>query len=449
MAHPWEKQGGMDYIPRLRALATHAWRSYRRTSVLPVFSLTLTALALVPPAAFGAASVTVAWDPALDEGIAGYRVHAGTASREYRRVFSVTEGTAVTISNLVRGVTNYFAITAFDAFGQESGFSDEISFKPAFVLPPAGNLSVALATGTTNLTLNWGESTNSAVAGYRVYFGTGAGDFTGMIDTGIQTTTLLPPPGSASPAVVTIVAYDHNGAETDYSRSIALHPGSPRVKMRVAANQSALVQGTGQPGRSYLIEATGDFKVWQPVATATAGSDGTFEIADAGAGKSRNRFYRLQETTAQAPLPRTQVQSSAQGPRQIIGTGVAGRTYEIQATTDFIHWTVLGHAVAGSDGAFALPDPAATGTAMRFYRLRDTTSSPAVPQVGIRKRAGGQRFLHGKGDPGQTYEIQATRNLRDWTPLARLVVGDDGTFELPASSVGNPSALFYRLRLVQ
>lgn len=72
------------------------------------------------------------WDepPANDDGspvtdLAGYKVYYGTSSRNYSESIDVGNVKNYTINNLKEGVTYYFAVTAYDIFGNESGYSNE------------------------------------------------------------------------------------------------------------------------------------------------------------------------------------------------------------------------------------------------------------------------------------------------------------------------------------
>jgi hypothetical protein len=63
--------------------------------------------------------------------VAGYRVYYGTAPRSYlqTRGSGVNTGstTNFTASGLTSGRVYYFAVTAYDAAGNESGYSAEVS----------------------------------------------------------------------------------------------------------------------------------------------------------------------------------------------------------------------------------------------------------------------------------------------------------------------------------
>jgi len=73
-------------------------------------------------------SVVLAWDPVPGDGIAGYRLYYGLASRNYTKTVEVGLAPTATVSGLAGGVMYYFAVTAVDFSGQESDFSEEISF---------------------------------------------------------------------------------------------------------------------------------------------------------------------------------------------------------------------------------------------------------------------------------------------------------------------------------
>jgi len=84
-----------------------------------------------------AADVTLQWDRNTEPDIAGYKVYYGTASRVYG-VPIVLAGnvTTYTVTGLTSG-TYYFAVTAYNTAGLESGFSNEVF--TTLSGPPGGN----------------------------------------------------------------------------------------------------------------------------------------------------------------------------------------------------------------------------------------------------------------------------------------------------------------------
>ena len=73
-----------------------------------------------------AADVSLAWDPSVSPNISGYKVYVGNASRIYGTPITIGNQTTYTVTGLSNG-TYYFAVTAFDADGNESDFSNEVS----------------------------------------------------------------------------------------------------------------------------------------------------------------------------------------------------------------------------------------------------------------------------------------------------------------------------------
>ncbi len=101
------------------------------------------AFAVTPPATH---SVTLMWDnnPSSDE-VAGYRVYFGTASGSYSESVAAGNVTSRTMTGLTPGVAYFFAVTAYDAGGLESGFSAEVSYVP--VVPSGPRIQTRMTPG--------------------------------------------------------------------------------------------------------------------------------------------------------------------------------------------------------------------------------------------------------------------------------------------------------------
>lgn len=64
----------------------------------------------------------------MDPSVVGYNVYYGPTSRNYTNVLTTGTTNSATVTGLVEGETYFFAVTAFDAFGDESDFSEESWF---------------------------------------------------------------------------------------------------------------------------------------------------------------------------------------------------------------------------------------------------------------------------------------------------------------------------------
>jgi hypothetical protein len=73
-----------------------------------------------------AADISIQWDANAETDLAGYKVYYGTASGVYGTAIVLGKVTTHTLTNLPAG-TYYIAVTAFNASGLESGYSNEVS----------------------------------------------------------------------------------------------------------------------------------------------------------------------------------------------------------------------------------------------------------------------------------------------------------------------------------
>lgn len=95
---------------------------------LPTPDPTPTPTPTPPPTA--ALTATLSWAANPDPDLAGYRIYYGTVSGKYLQARGqgvATRTTAHTVDNLQAATRYYFAITAVDSNGNESGFSQEVT----------------------------------------------------------------------------------------------------------------------------------------------------------------------------------------------------------------------------------------------------------------------------------------------------------------------------------
>jgi hypothetical protein len=119
----------------------------RVVPILSATSLTLLIASILSLHVFApavhAAQISLEWDANREPDLSGYRIYYGTSSGHYSASVDVGNSTHCVISNLVQGVTYYFAATAYDSEGNESDFSEEIVYTvPAAVPGPASPSSV-------------------------------------------------------------------------------------------------------------------------------------------------------------------------------------------------------------------------------------------------------------------------------------------------------------------
>lgn len=109
------------------------------------------------------ASLNLAWDGSADPEVAGYLLYYGMASRSYINPVNVGSATSCTVSGLFPGASYFFAVTAYNDAGVESGFSSEIVYQVPLVQQP--RILSAIPIGPSGLQLSWDSSAGSI---YRV-----------------------------------------------------------------------------------------------------------------------------------------------------------------------------------------------------------------------------------------------------------------------------------------
>jgi hypothetical protein len=74
------------------------------------------------------AQITLEWDPNPEADLAGYKVYYGTSSRNYSACIDVGKNSISTIPLAEAGKVYFIAVTSYDPSGNESQFSEELSF---------------------------------------------------------------------------------------------------------------------------------------------------------------------------------------------------------------------------------------------------------------------------------------------------------------------------------
>jgi hypothetical protein len=107
-----------------------------------------------------ALTLKVAWQPSPDTRVTGYRLFYGQSSGSYSRMMDAGGQVSCTLSDLSPGLTYFFAAAAYDAGGNQSDYSEEISYTVPVV---SGNNAPTAVNGTLSLTED-GEGTGTLQA---------------------------------------------------------------------------------------------------------------------------------------------------------------------------------------------------------------------------------------------------------------------------------------------
>ena len=120
-------------------------------------------LVLGLPMTAAANSVSLAWNANTEADLAGYRVYAGTSPGAYTQTFDVGRKTSYSVSDLIEGATYYFVLTAYDIYGNESGYSTVVT--TTIVSAAAGNTGSVPADTSNSTADNTSNSTTTDTSG--------------------------------------------------------------------------------------------------------------------------------------------------------------------------------------------------------------------------------------------------------------------------------------------
>ena len=136
-----------------------------------IFVLLYLAILHVFPQTVYSAQVSLEWDANKASDLAGYKIHYGISSRDYDTTVDIGNYSSCTISELQEGQTYYFAATAYDNSGNETGFSNEVSTQ--IILPDTNGPADDKIGGISNVSVNSGKTyepvQNGAEYGKLVY----------------------------------------------------------------------------------------------------------------------------------------------------------------------------------------------------------------------------------------------------------------------------------------
>jgi hypothetical protein len=310
--------------------------------ILAAFSTTVPARSLTPTG-----SVTLAWNASTNSRVTGYNVYYGQASGQYTSSVDAGSNLTATVTGLTPGITYYFAAQAYNANGDESPFSSEvtdmISILPSILTQPQAETVIAAnaaafsstVTGTAPLSMQWyfgtaaiAGATNSTLAWSSVaasnagnYFFT-VSNAAGAVTSSIATLTVIAPP------------------------SILTQPQPQTVVAANAAAFSSTVTGTAPLsmqwyfGTGAIAGATNSTLAWASVAASNAGNY-YFTVSNA-AGAVTSSIAALTVITPPSILTEPQSQT-------VIATTAASFSCAVAGTAPLtMQWRFGTTAIAGA-----------------------------------------------------------------------------------------------------
>lgn len=239
---------------------------------------------------------------------------------------------------------------------------------------------VSVSRATSTVSVAWNPSTDPTVAGYRVYSGTSSGVYTQETDAGNATSATLTGFNAGQTYFFAVTAYNSSGLESAPSNEIsaqtpsltlsgigngmAFNASSPITLSAIASESGGSItsvtffQNATEIGSSSAAPYS---FVWNG---APAGVDVVTVVATDANGITTSTQFSVNVV----PFGITGTQFMPDGSFQLSITGALGKTNSVYYSTDLQNWTLLSTAV-NVTGTLLANDPAAPGSAQRFYKV--------------------------------------------------------------------------------
>lgn len=179
----------------------------------------------------GDKAVSLSWSANLEADLAGYRVHRSTTpGGPYTEIsaalVTVTSFQDAAVSN---GTTYHYVVTAVNTSSQESVTSAEVSATPLDLTPPAAPVGLTATAGDAEVALDWADSSEGDLAGYRVYQASAPGGPFTLLTPGSLLNSLYTDAGlvNGSTYFYVVTAVDAAGNESAFSVEVSATPAAP------------------------------------------------------------------------------------------------------------------------------------------------------------------------------------------------------------------------------
>ncbi|MFZ5876797.1 MAG: fibronectin type III domain-containing protein [Nitrospirota bacterium] len=219
-------------------------RTSMTSSCAGIIGWAFAALLLVTGPAFGADAL-LSWNPNTEADLAGYSVHYGASSGVYTVVIPVGRTTSYTVTGLGPG-TYYFAVTAENTSGGDSGYSNEVSKTIADTVPPTISAVVANGITATGATITWTTNeaaTTAAEYGTTTSYGASTAIDSTLVTAHTRTLSGLTPATTYHFRVVSLDATGNVAVSADYMLTTAAAADTTAPTLSSIAAGS--VTGTG------------------------------------------------------------------------------------------------------------------------------------------------------------------------------------------------------------
>jgi hypothetical protein len=252
-------------LSRPRSIAPSCTHTFRR---LPLFFLLL--FLTVPVVLFSGttahAQVALNWTASTSSNVAGYNLYYGTTSTNLANGINVGNVTSYAMTGLSPGTTYYFAATAYDASGDQSGHSNQVSYTVPSVCtysisPTSASFTASGGTGSVTVTTQSGCSwTASSAASWMSIVSGASGTGSGTVNYSVAANTKT----SSQTAASTIAGL----AFTVTQSAAAQAPSAPQTYTITASagtggsiSPSGSVTVTSGTSKAFSISASSGYSI--------------------------------------------------------------------------------------------------------------------------------------------------------------------------------------------
>jgi len=147
--------------------------------------------------------------------------------------------------------------------------------------------------------LEWDPNPEPTIAGYNVYSGNSSGNYTHVVDVGLQTSVPLTNLMAGATYFFAVTAYDTSRLESPFSDEVWYTPrvdGESAVLLPFIFVRSAnalTIRFSGQTDQQCWVLASSDLLQWEPVYSVTFPEDNIAEYVEVGRRMKPMRFYRV------------------------------------------------------------------------------------------------------------------------------------------------------------
>ena len=295
------------------------------------------------------------------------------------------------------------------------------------------------ASAQTTVTLGWTASTSSGVTGYRLYWGTASHSYAAWTNAGLSTQVTVPAPAPGATNYYAVTAYTSAGLESAYSTEITYSSTAGRPPPSVLT----FAADAGTITAPFVVS---NHIVYQSSQTDVAtGGEAIYPFTLANPGRyiitamvyapdsSDNSFYVNIDAEPTDPLMIWDTEVSTGFTNQTVCWRGTGTTTAPQFSPQI--FTLA----AGSHQLIIRGREANT-------QLQSVTIAPLGATLQLTLMPGRVFLLNGLGQPGYTYAVQTSSDLKTWSVLNSAVADASGAFALVDPTGGTVPKRFYRLK---